>query len=62
MDALATYFQIKVAEEDQHKATFMLNAGRYYFCKTFMGINLSSYTWRKASTEVIGCLPVTKNK
>ena len=57
MDALAAYFQINVAKEDQHKTTFMLNTGRYYFRKTVMGNRLSSDTWLKASNEVIKGLP-----
>ena len=57
MNALNAYFQIKVAKEDQHKRTFMLNTGRYYFRKTVMGNQLSSDTWLKASSEVIEGLP-----
>ena len=53
MDVLAAYFQIKVAEVDQQKTTFMLHSGRYFCPKTVMGNLLSSDTWLKASDEVI---------
>ena len=51
--ALASYFKIDVAKEDQHKTNFMLNTGRYYFRKTVMGNWLSSVTWLKVSNDVI---------
>ena len=57
MDALAAYFQIYIAESDTHKTTIMLNQGRFYFRKTFMGNWLSSDSWLKASNEVIEDLP-----
>ena len=53
MGALAAYFQIHVAKEDQHKTTFRLNTGRYYFRKTVMGNQVSSDSLLKASNEVI---------
>ena len=53
MDALAAYFQILVAEEDQPKATFMLHSGRYFFKNTVIGNRLSSDTWLMASDQVI---------
>ena len=45
MDALAAYFQIRVAKEHPPKTTFMLHSGRYFFRKTVMGNRLSSDTW-----------------
>ena len=53
MDALAAYFQIRVAKEHHPKTTFMLHSGRYFFRKTGMGNRLSSDTWLRASDEVI---------
>ena len=57
IDALGAYFLIYVAKEDKHKTIFLLSQGRYVFCKTVMGNRLSSYTWLKASDEVIKELP-----
>ena len=36
-NALLGYYQIYVAKRDQHKNTFMLNLGRFFFKKTVMG-------------------------
>ena len=57
MDPLPAYLQINVAEEDQHKTTFMLNLGRYFFKKTVISNLLSSNTWLKASNQVTAEMP-----
>ena len=48
-DALAAYYQIDMDNRDQHKTTFILSQGRYFFRKTVMGIRLSLDSWPRAS-------------
>ena len=37
LDLLSAYFQLAVAEEDQHLLTFLLPTGKYQFKKLLMG-------------------------
>ena len=55
-DALATYYQIDVDNQEQHKTTFLVNRGRFFFKKTVMGNQLSSNSWLRASDKVINGL------
>ena len=57
MDALSTYYQVKIRPSDVHKTTFIVNNKRYQFLSTVMGNKLSSDTWLRASDEVTNGLP-----
>ena len=52
-DALSTYYQIDTDKIDQHKTTFLLPQGCFFFMKTVMENRLRSESLLQASDEVI---------
>ena len=55
-DALATYYQIDTDKIDQHKTTFLLPQGCFFFMRTVMGIRLRLDSLMQASNKVIKSL------